>query len=89
MIQNFNHQNFEVPNFELDTFVNVDNEDGVREWFIAFQSWSKTTMTETRGYNITGNQVIFCEQRHCIHSHEVKKKQGKNKEVQRSNSSRI
>src|SRR5207249_2168270 len=31
---------------------------------------------ETRHYEIKGKKVIFQEKRHCIHSHEVKKKQG-------------
>jgi len=34
-------------------------------------------MAQTRGYKIKGEKVLFREKRHCIHSHEVKKKQGK------------
>ncbi len=33
-------------------------------------------MPQTRGFNIKGNQVIFRELCHCIHSNNVKKKQG-------------
>ena len=33
-------------------------------------------MPETRRYEIKGKKVIFREKRHCIHSHEVKRKQG-------------
>src|SRR5438034_2783137 len=33
-------------------------------------------MPQTRGFVITGNRVLFREMRHCIHSSEVKKKQG-------------
>ncbi|CAB4444906.1 unnamed protein product [Rhizophagus irregularis] len=46
-----------------------------------------TTIAQTRGYKIKGNRVIFREIYHCIHSHDVKKKQGK-VEVKRSQSSR-
>ena len=44
-------------------------------------------MPETRGYKITGNRVLFRELRHCIHSHQVKKKQG-NRVTKRPHSSR-
>ena len=57
-------------------FVDVDSKEGACEWFTEFQSWSKTTMTETKGFEIKGNRVIFRELRHCIHSNQVKKKQG-------------
>ena len=33
-------------------------------------------MPQTRGFKITGNRVLLRELRHCIHSHQVKKKQG-------------
>ncbi|RIB19615.1 hypothetical protein C2G38_2181335 [Gigaspora rosea] len=33
-------------------------------------------MPNTRGYTINGHRVLFRKKRHCIHSHEVKKKQG-------------
>ncbi|GES89782.1 hypothetical protein GLOIN_2v1883854 [Rhizophagus clarus] len=71
-------ENFKVPQFELDIFVDVDNQEGACEWFKEYESKSKTTMPQTRGYDIKGDRVLFREQRHCIHSHEVKKKQGKN-----------
>lgn len=83
LIQNFNdlppcrtQENFEIPNFKLDMFVDVDSEEEAHKWFTEFQSWSKTTMTETKGFEIKGNRVIFRELRHCIHSSQVKKKQG-------------
>ena len=71
-------ENFEVPNFELDAFVNVDNEERAYEWFTEFESWSKTTMPKTKGYEFKGNRVIFREKHHCIHSSVVKKKQEQN-----------
>ena len=80
-------EDFEVPNFELNAFVDVHNEEAASEWVTTFQSHSKTTMPQTRGYKIKGNRVIFREMRHCIHSYEVKKKQGK-KETKRPHSSR-
>ena len=81
-------ENFIIPQFELDVFVNVDNKEGACEWFRAFESMSKTTMTQTRGYEIKGEKVLFREKRHCIHSHEVKKKQGKSVVTKRPLSSR-
>ncbi|CAB4439855.1 unnamed protein product [Rhizophagus irregularis] len=95
VIQNFNskpphrtEENFEVPNFELDTFVDVDSEEKASEWVTTFQSHSKTTMPQTKAYDINGNRVMFRESRHCIYSHMVKKKQGKNVKVKRLKSSR-
>jgi len=37
---------------------------------------TKTTMRISCGFKITGKHVLFRELRHCMHSHEVKKKQG-------------
>ena len=68
-------------------FVNVNSGEGAHEWLAAFQSWSKTTMPETRRYKITGHRVMFRETRHCIHSDAVKKKQG-NRETKHPQSSR-
>ncbi|GBC05739.1 hypothetical protein RclHR1_00640027 [Rhizophagus clarus] len=77
LIKNFNEpssyqtaENFKVPQFELDVFVDVDNQEKVCEWFKEYESWSKTIMP--RGYGIKGDRVLFREQCHCIH------KQGKN-----------
>ena len=55
-------------------FVNVNDKEAASEWFAAFESHSKMTMPQTRGYEIKGKQVLFRETRHCIHSNEVKKK---------------
>ena len=44
-------------------------------------------MAQTRGFNIKGNQVLFREILHCIHSNNVKKKQG-GREIKRPQSSR-
>jgi hypothetical protein len=83
LIQKFNdlppyrtEENFEVTNFELITFVDINSEEEASRWFAAFESYSKTTMPETRGFEIKKNRVLFRELRHCIHSNQVKKKQG-------------
>ena len=52
-------EDFEVPNFELNAFVDVHNEEAASEWVTTFQLHSKTTMPQTRGYQIKGNRVIF------------------------------
>ena len=77
-----------VPQFELDTFVDIDDKEKACEWFKSFEFTSKTTMAQTRGYKIKGEKVLFREQRHCIHSREVKKKQGKNIVTKRPHSPR-
>jgi hypothetical protein len=68
--------------------VNVSNEEGASEWVTSFQSWSKTTMSQTKGYGVTGKRVLFREMRHCIHSSKVKDKQG-NRETKHPYSSRV
>ena len=45
----------------------------MQEWFAAFQSWLKTTMPQTRGFNIKRTRVLFKEIYHCIYSNSVKK----------------
>ncbi|CAG8763923.1 5969_t:CDS:1, partial [Acaulospora morrowiae] len=94
LIKNFNEfslfrtvENFEIPQFELHGFVDFDNKEKAHEWFLAFESHSKTTMPQTKGYTIKGKKVLFREKRHCIHSNEVKKKQG-NRETKHPHSSR-
>ncbi|PKY62829.1 hypothetical protein RhiirA4_490060 [Rhizophagus irregularis] len=44
-------------------------------------------MAQTRSFNVKGNRVIYRELYHCIHSNEVKKKQG-NREIKRLQSAR-
>ncbi|CAG8847989.1 18639_t:CDS:1, partial [Gigaspora margarita] len=58
-----------------------------QEWFKTFESHSKTTMPQTKGYNVKGSRVLFREKRHCAHSNEVKKKQG-NREIKNPQSLR-
>ncbi len=65
-------ENFEITNFELKTFVNVSNEEEVHKWLATFQSWSKTTMIETKRFGVIGNKVFFQKLLHCIHSNQVK-----------------
>lgn len=71
----------------MDAYVNVNDKEKASEWFAAFESHSKTTMAQTKGYGVKGKHVLFREKRHCIHSNEVKKKQGDH-ETKRSQSSR-
>jgi hypothetical protein len=80
-------ENFSIPQFELEAFVDVNDKEKAHEWFLAFESWSKTNMPETRRYQIKGKNVLFRELRHCIHSNIVKQKQG-NREIKRTFSSR-
>ena len=95
LIQNFNNlqpyqtqENFEVANFELDAFVDVSSEEEASKWIVAFESHSRTTMAETKGFKINGNKVLFRKLRHCIHSNQVKKKQG-NRVTKHQHSSRM
>ncbi|CAG8836584.1 28514_t:CDS:2, partial [Gigaspora margarita] len=60
----------------------------VHEWFSAFEACTKTTMPQTKGFTIKGKHVIFREKRHCLHSNEVKKKQG-GREIKRPYSARL
>ena len=80
-------ENFEIPQFELDAFVDVNDVEKATEWFKAFESRSKTTMPETKRYETKGKHVLFRELRHCIHSDKVKKKQG-NRKTKRIRSAR-
>ncbi|PKK71418.1 hypothetical protein RhiirC2_778435, partial [Rhizophagus irregularis] len=70
-------ENFAIPQFELDAFVDIDDAEKVHKWFLEFESHSKTTMPQSKGYGVKGKEVLFREKRHCIHSNLVKKKQGK------------
>ena len=45
-------------------------------------------MAQTRGFNIKGSRVLFREKCHCIHSNDVKKKQG-SRETKRPQSARL
>ena len=74
-IENFNElpsyqtaENFSIVQFELNAFVNVNSKEKASERFVAFESHSKTTMPQTKGYKVMGKQVLFREKRHCIHS---------------------
>lgn len=67
-------ENFAIPQFELDEFVDVKNKEKAHKWFLLFESKSKMTMPESRHYVIKGKKVLFCEKRHYIHSNLVKEK---------------
>ncbi|PKC58291.1 hypothetical protein RhiirA1_495999 [Rhizophagus irregularis] len=49
-------QNFEISQFELDAFVDIDDKEKAREWFLSFESKSKMTMPESRRYKIKGKK---------------------------------
>ncbi|PKY33800.1 hypothetical protein RhiirB3_453013 [Rhizophagus irregularis] len=68
-------ENFSIPQFELEAFVNITDKEKAHEWFQAFESHSKTTMPQTKGYGVKGKKVLLREKRHCIHGNDVKKKQ--------------
>lgn len=94
MIKTFNElplfrtaEGFEIPQFELDAFVDVSDKEKASQWFKDFESRSKTTMPETKRYEIKEKRVLFREKRHCLHSEMVKKKQG-NRETKRPQSTR-
>ncbi|GBB95354.1 hypothetical protein RclHR1_25140001, partial [Rhizophagus clarus] len=48
-------ENFEVKNFEFDVFVDVCNKEEASGWVAAFESYSKTTMPESKSFKLTGN----------------------------------
>ncbi len=65
-IENFNKlpsyrtaENFSIVQFELDTFVNVNSKEKASKWFVAFESHSKMTMSQTKGYKVKEKQVLF------------------------------
>ncbi|CAG8786664.1 21248_t:CDS:2, partial [Dentiscutata erythropus] len=61
-------EEFIIHQFELNLFINANNVDRARQWFFEFKELSKTTMPETKGFQIKGSKVIFQELQHCIHS---------------------
>ena len=78
IIQNVNklppyrtEENFEIDQFKVNAFVNVTIAESAKIWFSAFEGHSKTTMPQTKGYEIKGERVIFRQLRHCIHSKKV------------------
>ena len=81
MIESFNillsyqtTENFVIPQFELNVFVDIDDKEKAQVWFKAFESRSKTTMPETKRYEIKGKCILFRDLRHCIYSNIVKTK---------------
>ncbi|CAB4431922.1 unnamed protein product [Rhizophagus irregularis] len=81
-------EGFEISQFELDAFVDVCDKEKANKWFKDFESRSKTTMPETKRYEIKEKRVLFREKRHCLHSDIVKKKQG-NRETKHPQSTRV
>ena len=54
-------KNIEIHQFEVDAFVNVTTAKSAQVWFSAFEEHSKTIMSQTKGYEVKGKQVIFRE----------------------------
>jgi len=67
-------KDFEIPQFEFDAYVDVNDNEKAFKWFKTFESKSKIMMLETKHYEIKGKHVLFQEMYHCIHSDIVKKK---------------
>ncbi|CAG8477470.1 14558_t:CDS:2 [Gigaspora margarita] len=82
-------ENIKIDQIVTSFFVNVNSAEGAHTWLEDFQEKTKTTMRQTRGFILKGQRVIFREARHCIHSHIVKKKQGKNVEIKKLHSERL
>jgi hypothetical protein len=72
----FTEEDIEIKQFIFDLLINIQTKEDALIWFEKFQNKSKTTMRITRGQVLTGKKLIFKEERHCIHSEIVKKKQG-------------
>ncbi|CAG8847328.1 34602_t:CDS:1, partial [Racocetra persica] len=69
-------EGFSVNQFEADLLVNVNSVEGAQKWFVDFEEISKTTMPQTKGYQLKEQKVFFRQLRHCIHSNIVRQKQG-------------
>jgi len=52
-------KNFEILHFELDAFVDVSDKEKAHKWFLEFESHSKTSMPQTKGYGLKGKQVLL------------------------------
>lgn len=69
-------EGFLINQFKATFFVNISNIEDSQKWFNEYEETSKTTMPETKGFQIQGKKVIFRELRHCMHSNKVRQKQG-------------
>ncbi|CAB4444908.1 unnamed protein product [Rhizophagus irregularis] len=49
-------ENFSIPQFELDAFVDINDKEKAQEWFLAFKSHTKTTMPQSKGYGVKEKQ---------------------------------
>ena len=52
-------ENFAIPQFEFDAFIDVNDKEKVCEWFKAFESHSKITMLQTKSFGIKEKHVLF------------------------------
>ncbi|CAG8751785.1 24364_t:CDS:2, partial [Gigaspora margarita] len=51
-------EGFSVDCFEVNFFVNVDTSEGARKWFTEFEEITKTTMPQTKGYQLQEKKVL-------------------------------
>ncbi|CAG8853876.1 1259_t:CDS:2, partial [Gigaspora margarita] len=57
-------EGFSINQFKATFFVNVSNIEDSQKWFNEYEEASKTTMPETKGFQIQGKKVIFRELHH-------------------------
>ncbi|CAG8853654.1 17861_t:CDS:1, partial [Gigaspora margarita] len=69
-------EEFSVNQFEANLLVNVNSVEGAQKWLVNFEEILKTTMPQTKSYQIKGQRIIFRQLQHCIHSNIVRQKQG-------------
>ncbi|CAG8564564.1 27056_t:CDS:2, partial [Dentiscutata erythropus] len=84
-LNNFSKLTGQLPVNIAAILLNIEDS---QKWFNEYEETSKTTMPETKGFQIQGKKVIFRELRHCIHSNKVRQKQG-NPILKKPYSSRI
>ena len=52
-------ENFAILQFEFNAFVDVNNKKKIHEQFKAFELHLKTTMLQTKSFDIKGKHVLF------------------------------
>src|SRR5437868_6117658 len=45
-------EGFSIQQFEVKLFVNISNIENIRQWFSEFEDISKTTMPESKGFQV-------------------------------------
>ncbi|CAG8803904.1 37834_t:CDS:2 [Gigaspora margarita] len=52
-------EEFSVNQFEANLLVNVNNVENAKKWFADFEEVSKTTMPQTKGYQLKGQKATI------------------------------